>query len=314
MATTTSSDIPVVIAHFGNQPEYLKYALELAAQWNQTVVLLGDDQNKNFWPHHASITGVELPKWQEFQKVYVKLSNYDEFYENACWLRMFALENWMSKQNYQEAFLLDSDVATFANFTQELQPLLSGKYIAGLMIPKNPGNLLWMASPHFFYWTVAGITDFTNFCIHAYRNPECLDKFQTVYSEMMNLGLEGGICEMTLLYEWSKNIPNVFNFAQVFQNMSFDHNIALASNYQEQEYSTQFGLKKLRFKCGQPYGYNQVYQKYIRFLGLHCAGGNKWLIKFLSSRWRHFYLWEVGFRKGRFRVKKWLSKKGAKSR
>jgi hypothetical protein len=95
MATTTSSDIPVVIAHFGNQPEYLKYALELAAQWNQTVVLLGDDQNKNFWPHHASITGVELPKWQEFQKVYVKLSNYDEFYENACWLRMFALENWM---------------------------------------------------------------------------------------------------------------------------------------------------------------------------------------------------------------------------
>jgi hypothetical protein len=137
MATTTSSDIPVVIAHFGNQPEYLKYALELAAQWNQTVVLLGDDQNKNFWPHHASITGVELPKWQEFQKVYVKLSNYDEFYENAFWLRMFALENWMWKQNYQEAFLLDSDVATFANFTQELQPLLSDKYIQPVHTSKD---------------------------------------------------------------------------------------------------------------------------------------------------------------------------------
>jgi hypothetical protein len=311
---TQTTDIPVVIAHFGNQPEYLKYALELAAQWHQTVVLLGDDQNKNFWPHHASITGVELSKWQEFKQVYVKLSNYGEFYENAFWIRLFALEFWMQKHNYQQAFLLDSDVATFANYAQELQPFLSDKYTAGLMIPKNPGNLLWMASPHFSYWTQTGITDFTSFCIHAYRDPEYLGKFQAVYTEMMNLNLGGGICEMTLLYEWSKDNPKVFNFAQVFEGMTFDHAISLSSNYLEQEYEMQFGLKKFIFRNGKPYGYNQLSKQLIRFWGIHCLGGNKWLIKrFLSPRRRHFYLWETGLRKVRFRfnhlkkrVKNWL--------
>lgn len=311
---TQTTDIPVVIAHFGNQPEYLKYALELAVQWHQTVVLLGDDQNKNFWPHHASITGVELPKWQEFQQVYVKLSNYGEFYENACWIRFFALEFWMQKHNYQQAFLLDSDVATFANYAQELQPFLSDKYTAGLMIPENPGNLLWMASPHFSYWTQTGITDFTSFCIHAYRDPEYLGKFQAVYTEMMNLNLGGGICDMTLLYEWSRNNPKVFNFAQVFEGMTFDHAISSPSNYLEQEYEMQFGLKKFIFRDGKPYGYNQLSKQPIRFWGIHCLGGNKWLIKrFLSPRRRHFYLWETGLRKVRFRfnhlknrVKNWL--------
>ncbi|APB32891.1 hypothetical protein GlitD10_0577 [Gloeomargarita lithophora Alchichica-D10] len=304
---TTTPDIPVVIAHFGNQPEYLQSALALAAQWNQTVVLLGDEHNKNFWPHHASITGLELAKWQEFQKVYVKLSNYDEFYEKAFWQRMFFLEFWMQDQGYQEVFLLDSDVATFANFTQELQLFLLNKYTAGLMVLQNPGNLLWMASPHFSYWTQAGISDFTSFCIHAYSNPEYLDKFQAVYNEMKDLGLGGGICEMTLLYEWSQKDTKVFNFAQVFQGMTFDHGISSASNYLPAEYQMQFGLKKFIFRDGKPYGYNQMLKQYIRFWGIHCLGGNKWLIKrFLSPQWRHFYLWETGLRKARYRVKNWI--------
>jgi hypothetical protein len=45
-------EIPVIIAHFGGKPNYLKFALKSAADFNNTVVLIGDDTNKSFWRNH----------------------------------------------------------------------------------------------------------------------------------------------------------------------------------------------------------------------------------------------------------------------
>ncbi|MDW8303179.1 MAG: hypothetical protein RML38_12015 [Bacteroidia bacterium] len=326
------TDIPVVIAHFGNKPEYLKCALDAAARWNRTVFLLGDDQNRDLWPYHFNATGINLPKWQEFQRVYVKFSNYPDFYEWAFWFRMFFLEFWMQNEGWRQAFLLDSDSVTFANYTQELQFLWKQGYIAGLVTPKRPDDcLLWHSSPEFSYWTIEAITNFTDFCINAYSSPDYLNLFRQFFQQRLEAGLGGGVCEMTLLNEWSKDKTGIYNFAQVFSSsnsdsVTFDALIQSSGNYvREEDYVTPFGIKKVsfpkgeyitkfgvkvfRFKHGQPYCYNLMLQKDIRFLGIQCAGGYKFLMKrFMSPVWRHLYLWEVGLRKVRHRLYKNIDK------
>jgi len=102
-----TTNIPVVIAHFGNQPEYLKYALEAAAQWNQDVIFIGDDGNKNAWANHWSISGVTIPKWVEFENSYIKLSNYPEHYEKAILFRLFVMDYWLQTAAVNGAFLID---------------------------------------------------------------------------------------------------------------------------------------------------------------------------------------------------------------
>ncbi|WAS04963.1 hypothetical protein LQF76_13245 [Gloeomargaritales cyanobacterium VI4D9] len=299
-----TTNIPVVIAHFGNQPEYLKYALEAAARWNQDVIFIGDDGNKNAWANHWSISGVTIPKWVEFENSYIKLSNYPEHYEKAILFRLFVMDYWLQTAAVNGAFLIDSDVVTFADYTQEVYPLIKNEYQAGFMTPKNPGHPLWMSSPHFSFWTPEAAAELTDFCIRAYREDEWLNLLKTTYQEMASQRIGGGICDMTLIYAWSQNRTDVANFSSVLNGATFDHGISLAGNYLDNEYVQRFGLKQLTFRDGIPYGYNQVTQEYIRFWGIHCLGGSKWLMKrFLSPRWRHFYLWETGLRKARFRLR-----------
>jgi nucleoside-diphosphate-sugar epimerase len=58
----------------------------------------------------------------------------------------------------------------------------------------------------------------------------------------------------------------------------------------EDEYQRQFGLKKLIFKNGIPYGYNKSLNKEIKFLCIHCQGGAKGVMRFLYyKQLRDFY-------------------------
>ncbi|MEN9215407.1 MAG: hypothetical protein Q6J44_07475 [Gloeomargarita sp. DG02_4_bins_56] len=304
---TATADLPVVIAHFGNQPEYLQLALQGAAKFNRRVIFIGDDGNKHLWPNHYSISDIIIPQWLEFQKSYVKLSDYPDYYENAILFRLFVMDYWLKVSGEPAAFLIDSDVITFANYSQEVYPLIAGQYRAGFMTPQNPGNRLWISSPHFSYWTAAAAAELTAFCIQAYREPQWLDLLKHTYQEMAAQGIGGGICDMTLIHAWSQNREDVANFAQVMNGATFDHGISLPENYLVDEYERQFGLKKFVFRAGIPYCYNYSLKQYVRFWGIHCLGGNKWLIKrFLSPHGRQFYLWETGLRKVRFRVKNWL--------
>jgi hypothetical protein len=96
---------------------------------------------------------------------------------------------------------------------------------------------------------------------------------------------------MTLLYLWSKDNPKVANLTTVINNnMTLDHNINSSTNYLEDEYQMQFGLKKLIFKNGIPYGYNKNLNKEIKFLCIHCQGGAKGVMRFLYyKQLRDFY-------------------------
>ena len=95
---------------------------------------------------------------------------------------------------------------------------------------------------------------------------------------------------MTLLYLWSKDNPKVANLTRAINDMTSDCNINSSTNYLEDEYEMQFGLKKLIFKNGIPYGYNKKLNKEINFLCIHCQGNAKGVMRFLYyKQLRDFY-------------------------
>jgi hypothetical protein len=284
-------EIPVVISHFNQQPNYLKFALKSAANFNKNVVLLGDNSNKGFWENHWNVTSIESEKYQAFQKYYVQMSYYPKTYEDSFWKRMFMLEEWMKKNDAKQAFLLDSDVMTFSNYSIELAPILFDNYIASLMTCENQDNFRWASSCHFSYWTLEGITDFTTFSIEAYSNQEIRKQLEAKWQWHNDNNQAGGVSEMTLLYLWSKDNPRVANSSKVANDMTIDHSINTSTNYLEDEYQMQLGIKKIIFKNGIPYGFNKVLNKEIRFLCIHCQGTAKILMRFFyDENLRPFYL------------------------
>jgi hypothetical protein len=284
-------EIPVIISHFNQQPNYLKFALKSAANFNKNVVLLGDNSNKGFWENHWSVTSIESEKYQAFQKYYVQMSYYPKTYEDSFWKRMFMLEEWMKKNDTKQAFLLDSDVMTFSNYSIELAPILFDNYIASLMTCENQDNFRWASSCHFSYWTLEGITDFTTFSIEAYSNQEIRKQLEAKWQWHNDNNQAGGVSEMTLLYLWSKDNPRVANSSKVANDMTIDHSINTSTNYSDNEYQMQLGIKKIIFKNGIPYGFNKVLNKEIRFSCIHCQGTAKILMRFFyDENLRPFYL------------------------
>ena len=285
------SEIPVIISHFDQQPTYLKFALKSAASFNKNVVLIGDNSNKNFWENHWDITSIQSEKYQAFQKCHIQMSFYPKKYEDSFWKRIFMLEEWMKKKDEKQAFLLDSDVITFGNYSRELAPILFGNYIASLMTCENQDNFRWASSCHFSYWTLEGLEDFTTFSIEAYSNQEIRKKLEAKWKWHNDNHQPGGVSEMTLLYLWSKNNPKVANSSKVTNNMTIDHSINTSTNYLENEYQMQLEIKKIIFRDGIPYGFNRILNEEIRFLGIHCQGTAKILMRFFYYKnLRSFYL------------------------
>ncbi|BAZ52123.1 hypothetical protein NIES4103_47820 [Nostoc sp. NIES-4103] len=281
--------IPVTIVYFGAKPNYLKFALQSAANFNKTVVLIGDQANKDLWKNHWDTTPIECSKYQAFLKNYIHMSTNSQEFEIACFKRFFYLEQWMEKNDIKKAFLLDGDIMTFANYSEQIDSVLLNNCIATLITPENQPYLRFTSSPHFSYWTFEGLKDFTNFCTEAYTN-NILNKLQEKYQWHINNNLIGGICDMTLLYLWSEGNSQVASLNRVINDMTVDTNINVSSNYFDNEYRMQFGAKKLIFKKGIPYGYNQILNKEIQFLCIHCQGKAKALMKFFYyQKLRNFY-------------------------
>ena len=286
-------EIPVIFTHFNQQPNYLKFALKSAKNLNETVVLVGDDTNEKFWENHWNTTQIVSDKYEHFQKSYVHMSTNPQQFELFCFKRFFYLEEWMKNKEEKKVFLLDSDVISFANYSDQAYTNVIGdnNYIAALMTPKYEREFQWASSPHFSYWTIEGLEDFTSFCMEAYNNKSIRGKLEQKFKWHIENNKSGGICDMTLLYLWSQNNPKVANFSKVINDMTVEHCINVSENYLEDEYQMQLGVKKIIFKKGIPYGFNKNLNKEIRFLGIHCQGTAKILMRFFYyENLRPFYL------------------------
>lgn len=278
--------IPLVIAHFGGGPNYLRLSLESAARFNDEVVLVGDGSNRGLWRSHWNSDHADTRKFARFMAGHVKLSDYPVSYETAFWKRPFMVEAWMKAEGVKELFLIDSDVISFADYSKEVAPLLPADCQATVMVTARNQEIdeLW-SSLHFSYWTREALEDFTTFSINAYRDPNIRPKLENKYQWHIHHRRPGGVCEMTLLYYWAaKNSETVLNLAKVIDNSVADLAVSSSTNYFDDEYEMRGGFKRLVFRNGVPFGFNKVLNREVRFWCLHCQGEAKAVMRFLQSR------------------------------
>lgn len=274
--------IPVVIAHFGGSPQYLRIGLESAARHNREVMLIGDESNAKTWDNHWNGDRAPMSRFQEFMKSYVKMSDYPDDYELAFWKRPFLVEAWMKSEAIREIFLTDSDVLSFADYSREVAPLLPRDCQATLMATQKQGLAELGDSLHFSYWKREALEDFIDFSIHAYKDGNMMKKLKAKHQWHLDHQQRGGVCEMTLLHYWAEqNSARVLNLAKATDGGVADLGISGATNYFDDEYGMRGGFKRLIFRNGACFGINKPLGREIRFWCIHCQGGAKDLMPVL---------------------------------
>lgn len=290
--------IPVVFAHRGNQ-EYLRTAIEQATRRNE-VVLLGDETNKTvtdscYWFDWDGLTERDKD-FDKFRQHYVPMASGHGDFEFAWYHRWFALREWMKRTGKDVVFYCDSDVMLYCDVNEPVKSYPDGWRVA-LQIPHYQPDYRWSASGHVSYWTLDGLNGFCRFVVTMYGNEAGRAKLKEKWDWHQETGTPGGICDMTLLYLWTKLHTKqgvIVNNAEVWDSATFDHNINVAENAWPDEYrmtSDNPPIKQIQgilMRDGDYWyqGFNEALwysdcedNPYIKFNALHFQGGAKELMK-----------------------------------
>ncbi|MCM1236228.1 MAG: hypothetical protein NC489_39615 [Ruminococcus flavefaciens] len=277
--------VPIVIYHEG-RPSYLRECINQAKKFNNTVILIGDESNRDMnsddWYNEADL---ETDEWHEFSEMFCNMSTNPAKFELQCFKRFFMIYALMKRDIISECIHIDSDVLCYYDFS--MFKTVAGKYVASLDIPQKQDEYRWSAGAITSYWTKEGIASFCNFIIYIYKNKKTLLAEKWNYQKDHNL--PGGICDMTLLYLWSKQQgeATVLNTMKEFYNGSnmvvIDNNINSVENYTDNKYlyNKLFNMKKVTFIDGVPYLHRSDGTK-IQTLVLHFQGGAKKYMKYYA--------------------------------
>jgi len=83
---------------------------------------------------------------------------------------------------------------------------------------------------------------------------------------------------MTVLWHFcNENSPEIITKI-LLNDTTFDHSINNSCNHENDEYLMENGLKKIEFIDGEPYGFNVLQQKKVRFHNLQFQGNTKHLM------------------------------------
>lgn len=278
--------VPIIIYHEGRQP-YLQECINQAEKFNNIVILIGDESNKNmnsdYWYNAADL---ETDEWHEFSELFYNMSTNPAKFELQCFKRFFMIYSLMRKGIIQECIHIDSDVLCYYDFSKF--KAFVGEYKASLGIPQKQDGYRWSAGAVTSYWTKEGIASFCDFVIDSYKNKNTLLDEKWNYQKTHNL--PGGICDMTLLYLWSEQYDEkeILNTTKEFYIGSsavvIDNNINLSENYTRDEYvyNQLFNMKRVTFVDGIPYLHRNDGTK-VQTLALHFQGGAKRYMKFYAN-------------------------------
>ena len=260
--------IPIFVHHETGQKsqtggekrqKYVSYCISQAEEYNDDVRLFGDDFNKSYassWVRASDYLG---EKWDRFLSVFHNYSDYPDDWAKGIFKRFFIFENYMKMNRIDECIVLDSDVLVFIDFTK------SGIFKdvdAALEIPKDQdfdflpeGNGLRMvACAGVSYFTLEAISDFTDFCIFEYSKGEDAS-FAEKIRVHQDYKISGGICEMSLLYLWSREKSDRFIFRNLllpYKGRVCDNSMRESDIYEknEVELSKFLGIKKFSIRGG----------------------------------------------------------------
>lgn len=294
------SNVPVFIFHKG-YADYLPYVISCAKSYGNSVVLAGNNENC----HLDGVEWVDADKYvpaeyNDFISVFKQYSTYTYLFDTICFQRYFIMRQYMKVHNVDKIFFLDSDALLYVDVSKFYSEVDCG---VSLSIPHNQENYGWSACGHCSFWTREYLDDFLNYVYEIYKNDHSLLKEKWEYHQANKL--PGGVCDMTLLYLWSKKKDKVYNNALVHENAVFDNCVAIKDNYFKDEYlfNSALRIKKIRYQNNEPYFVNSS-GDLVKANLIHCSGAAKSLIgniyskNYLSALWmRYFDYVKRAFRK-----------------
>lgn len=263
--------IPVILIHKGYQ-DYLGCAIGQALK-NNPVHLIGDTSppivHDNFKFEHLK---EYCEGCDEFMSIYEHLNTSPFGYEIFCYLRWFILKNYMEKHNLDNVFYIDSDVLLFVNVTEKWKHF--DQYVL---------TLAHRCAAITSFVTLEGVTSFCDLLTETYSNKNSYNykKIASHYNIRKEFGLDGGVCDMTLLEffhscsDCGGGPGKVGEMMQIINDSTYDHNI----NVPDQGFSFKNGKKDFEIKEGVPYVFNNRLNKEIKFNSLHFQGVAKALMR-----------------------------------
>lgn len=293
--TDKKNIIPVVIFHVGC-PEHLPYSVHSAERWNDRVILLGDEANRHVAKEWFDADKLNLTRYNEFLKVFENYSTYTDFFAQICFKRYFLYYELMKEFDFDRLLVAESDLYNCADYSSI--PSLKNAYAMVSTTEGQENNYGWSSCCHCSYWTREALDDFLNFCQNTFSdNKELLLKKWDYQREH---GLLGGVCDMTLVYLWSRDNDRVLNSAKIFDGGTIDQNLCDRVNYTEDEYryNNVAKIKKYVIKSDES-GRRQPYLvkkdgTQVRVFAIHCSGRAKSAIKAFDRSYAAVCLSQAG--------------------
>lgn len=269
----TKSASNLVFIHCGN-PDYLKWALLQAHRSNPkaTIHILGDESNNkyDFAVHHTLED--YMGSANEFEKCYEHYSTNPYSFELLCLQRYFILKDFLSKTGIERCYHPDSDVMIFFDYEKEYEYLKKYEFTVVTDVPSMS------SSGHSGFWNSLGALE--RFCAsvmdtYTKRDQKTFDRLVGHYNSLQKRGKAGGICCMTNLFVYRERYPErVGELTELRDNTTFDVNLNAEGNG-KLFFKKHFGVKKIDWIGGLPYGTVRDTGEKIRFKILHCQGGIK---------------------------------------
>ncbi len=272
--------IPVVFTHRGDQ-DYVQIAIKQARQWNERVILLGDESNAIWDVEHHYIAEYFGDDAQRVADYYEHMCSNPYDFELYNLQEFFVLRDFMRTQGLDKIFACDSDVMIYADLTEEEKRF--GDYLAVYSIPQEQWEYRWSASAHSAYWTFGGLCAFCDFIEETYATEAGLAKLREKWQWHQDSSTGGGICDMTLLWLfYMENAQWVHDICEVRDGVAFDHNIRVPENTEPDEYIMDGELKAVDWpwRLPQPYCRHKGRNgEHIRFATLHFQNDAKRVMK-----------------------------------
>lgn len=271
-------EINIVFIHKGNS-WYIPYALHQAAFSNPSanIAFIGD-QVKSSWDRNISIKDFESVDSANFSQIYQHRSNNCRGFETFCWLRWFYLRDYMRRNSLNHAWYFDTDVLVYGSLKTTQSRFKSGEYKCGFLIPEQElSTFTWAASGHSSYWEIGALESFCEFILLSFASKKYIALYNSKYEYYLSANKTGGVCDMTSLYLFWEEYPNiVLNLSQVYKSSVFDLGIASSDGFYSKEYVVKGGIKSLSFDRGIPILYRFAESREtVEALTLHFQGAAK---------------------------------------
>jgi len=265
--------LPIILFHLGN-PTYLSETIERNRRVHTRIVLIGDSTNSHLrGVTHVHYETLRTPELTEFESKFVNYSTNSAAIEKLCFSRMFYIRKWLQLNGLTSCVHLDSDCVLLRPVNEIFNGTTAYSYVST--------SDHFAASVHVSYLTMDFLLRFEQLCRNIYVTGSLFHLIEPKIRHHKENSIPGGICDMTLYYLLTKEMP-VRALLDIQPDGSvFDDNINDSFGFLGKDTFVLTEGKKTIRKVGDRFEARCTTGQWIRINNLHFQGNAKQYIKMI---------------------------------